>query len=155
MKTTIGLSLIITTSLQLNAQEPLSADQSDPNKLGWMQGFPPPEDKIISAIDGSFFKFPALRYSVCHMRQFMPTTEVPSALDNQYEFKQNLDDAIDKVTFTPWNSPEPMNWKESHAENYTDGILILHKGKIVYEKYFECLLSPKPLPPSFLRFLSR
>jgi CubicO group peptidase (beta-lactamase class C family) len=29
-----------------------------------------------------------------------------------------------------------MTWKESLAKNYTDGILILHKGKIVYEKYF-------------------
>ena len=30
-----------------------------------------------SARDGSFFDFPALRYSVCHMRQYLPTTNVP------------------------------------------------------------------------------
>ncbi len=29
-----------------------------------------------------------------------------------------------------------MTWAESLEKNYTDGILILHKGKIVYERYF-------------------
>lgn len=120
----------------LNAQQPLSAEASNPNKLGWMQGFPPPKDKIVSAIDGSFFQFPAMRYSVCHMRQFMPTTEVKAATSNRYTFKIKLDPNIDTLTFKPLNSSTPMSWKESLAVNYTDGILILHKGKIVYEKYF-------------------
>ena len=42
----------------------------------YMQGFPPPVEKRINARDGSFFEFPALRYSVVHMREFMPTTNV-------------------------------------------------------------------------------
>ncbi|MCB0475525.1 MAG: serine hydrolase [Flavobacteriaceae bacterium] len=136
MRTTILLSFVFLISLQLSAQEQLSADKSDPNKLGWMQGFPPSKDKIISAIDGSFFTFPALRYSVCHMRQFMPTTVVSSSSEKHYQFKRKLDYKIDKVTFTPWNGSNPMTWQESLAKNYTDGILVLHKGKIVYEKYF-------------------
>jgi CubicO group peptidase (beta-lactamase class C family) len=32
-----------------------------------------------------------------------------------------------------------MTWRESLSANYTDGILILHRGRIVYEKYFGCL----------------
>lgn len=121
----------------LSAQkELLDAKASDPVIMGWMKGFPPPKDKVISAIDGSFFRFPALRYSVCHMRQFMPTTEVDAAPANQYKFKVKLDANIDTVTFIPWNNSEPITWKESLDKNYTDGILILHKGKVVYEKYF-------------------
>lgn len=50
-----------------------------------------------------------------------------------------MDDGIDTVTFTPMGSETPMTWKESLAANYTDGILILHKGKVVYEKYMGCL----------------
>ncbi len=123
-------------SLQCSAQSQLNAKDSDPKKLGWMQGFPPPEDKIISAIDGSFFRFPALRYSVCHMREFMPTTVVKASTDNQYNFRQKLDENIDEVSFIPLNSTKSMTWKESLDKNYTDGILILHKGKIIYEKYF-------------------
>lgn len=114
----------------------LNAEDSDPGKMGWMKGFPPAKDRIVTAIDGSFFQFPALRYSVCHMRQFMPTTEVTAATTNQYNFKVKLDPAIDNVTFKPWNASESMTWKESLSKNYTDGMIILHKGKVVYEKYF-------------------
>lgn len=131
--------LLITFILLQNKTYPqdyLDFQESDPVKLGWMKGFPPPKEKVISAIDGSFFRFPALRYSVCHMRQFMPTTEVNAASTNRYKFKMELDSNIDTVTFIPWNSSVPMTWNESLAKNYTDGILILHKGKIVYEKYF-------------------
>lgn len=132
----IGIALISLFSLQLSGQNHLSSEASDPQTMGWMQGFPPPKDRIVSAIDGSFFRFPALRYSVCHMREFIPTTEVKAATGKQYKFKQKLDKNIDKITFTPWNSTKLMTWEQSLTENYTDGILILHKGKIVYERYF-------------------
>ena len=132
----IGLSLLLALSISSNAQELLNTEQSDPTKLGWMNGFPPPKDKIISAIDGSFFRFPALRYSVCHMRQFMPTSVVKAAKTKQYRFKEKYNNTIDAILFIPLNSSEPITWKESLSKNYTDGILILHKGKIVYEKYF-------------------
>lgn len=139
MRTLIRLSVLLSLCTGLNAQDVLNAEQSNPTKLGWMKGFPPTEDKIISALDGSFFSFPALRYSVCHMRQFMPTTKVKAAKTNKYGFKEKIDENIDRVSFIPWNSSEQMTWKESLFKNYTDGILILHKGKIVYEKYFGAL----------------
>ena len=100
----------------------------------WMKGFPPEKDKIISASDGSFFEFPAIRYSVNHMREFFPSRAVPAAEGNYYVFKENIDNRIDEITFVPWNSEHPMTWEESLEKNYTDGIIILHKGKIVYEK---------------------
>ncbi|QTN39760.1 serine hydrolase [Cryomorphaceae bacterium] len=132
----IILTLVFVFSVQVSAQNHLNAEDSDPKAMGWMQGFPPPQDSIISAIDGSFFQFPALRYSVCHMREFMPTAVVKASSDKQYTFSQKPDENIDNINFTPWNSPEPMTWEQSLSENYTDGILILHKGKIVYERYF-------------------
>ncbi|MDD3742118.1 MAG: hypothetical protein PHX54_00670 [Lentimicrobiaceae bacterium] len=85
MKIIFGSLFLMLLSLHLSAQVQPDAIESNPVKMGWMQGFPPPDDKIISAVDGSFFKFPALRYSVCHMRQFMPTTIVKSDPANQYK----------------------------------------------------------------------
>ena len=120
----------------LPAQQFLNTEKSDPNTLKWMQGFPPEKGKIISASDGSFFTFPALRYSVCHMRQFLPTIEVQAAHKNRYNFDLKIDNNIDAIEFTPLNSNTPMTWEASLAKNYTDGMLILHKGVIVYEKYF-------------------
>ncbi|GAA3568866.1 serine hydrolase [Snuella lapsa] len=132
-------SLFLVTSTLVAQNAPLDAEASDPNIMGWMLGFRPADNKIVSGNDGSFFQFPAMRYSVCHMRQFMTTTNVPSAQKNRYEFKLNLDDAIDALTFTPWHTEEKMTWETSLGKNYTDGIIILHKGEIVYEKYFGAL----------------
>ncbi|MBO5137098.1 MAG: serine hydrolase [Spirochaetaceae bacterium] len=114
----------------------LSIAETDPTRMGWMRGFPPVKEKIISATDGSFFEFPALRYSVNHMRQFLPTREVPAAKGEFFDFKVKKEVNLDKLQFIPWNSEVPITWAESLEKNYTDGIIILHKGIIVYEKYF-------------------
>jgi CubicO group peptidase (beta-lactamase class C family) len=50
-----------------------------------------------------------------------------------------IDAGIDDVTFKPIGLDTKMTWKESLAANYTDGVVILHRGRIVYERYFECL----------------
>ena len=50
---------------------PLSARDSDPVKLGWMTGFPPPPDKRIMQPESDFFSFPELRWTVCHIRELM------------------------------------------------------------------------------------
>ena len=117
-----------------------SAAASDPLKLGWMQGFPPPADKVLRVEDGSFMKFPALRWSVVHMRQLLPTVDVSPGLGAPAPLSAALDMArIDALTFRPWNSTKPMTWQASLAENYTDGMLIMHRGQVVYERYFGAL----------------
>ncbi|MDX5481749.1 MAG: beta-lactamase family protein, partial [Hymenobacteraceae bacterium] len=117
----------------------LSARESDPVKMGWMQRFPPPEDKRVNVADGSFFTFPALRWSVVHMRRQLPTTNVSPGLGAPSPLAYALDKNIDALTFTPWGAKKPMTWEESLWENYTDGILIMHRGKVVYERYFGAL----------------
>lgn len=134
------LIFIVVNSSAQTEQQFLSAKESDPIKMGWMQGFPPPEDKRLKMADGSFFKFPALRWSVVHMRQFMPTVNVLRGIKKPLiPFEYNLDETIDSITFVPWNSDKAMTWEASLWKNYTDGILIIHKGKIVYERYFAAL----------------
>ena len=111
------------------------AEASDPRALGWMQGFPPPPDKRLSAADGSFFRFPALRWSVVHMREFLPTVEVSRGLGAPVPLPVALDGAIDAIRFTPTGARAPMTWKASLAANYTDGLVVLHRGRVVYEFY--------------------
>ena len=127
----------------INGEEFLSASESDPNKIGWMQGFPPPEDKTLGVKDGSFLAFPAIRYSASHVQQFLPTVEVSRKLRSPDPFPYDLNDNIDGLTFQPGH-PErevhpTMTWEASLSANYTDGILILHKGTVVYERYFGAL----------------
>ncbi|MEM7776227.1 MAG: serine hydrolase [Pseudomonadota bacterium] len=120
-------------------REPASAADSDPGTMGWMQGFPPPKDKRIGQPDSNFFSFPKMRWTVCHFRELLPTTRVSRGLGAPITMARSLDDGIDDVTFAPIGSDKTMTWKESLSANYTDGILILHKGRIVYERYFGCL----------------
>jgi CubicO group peptidase (beta-lactamase class C family) len=89
--------------------------------------------------ESDFFSFPKLRWTVCHIRELMPTKQVSRGLGPSSPMWYALDGSIDSVTFTPLGSSERMTWKESLAANYTDGMLILHKGRIVYERYFGAL----------------
>lgn len=117
----------------------LSAKESDPKTIGWMTGFPPPEEKLIMQPESDYFSFPKLRWTVCHIRELMPTKQVSRGIDSPIPFQYAIDDQIDTVQFTPLGGDEPMTWEESLSANYTDGILILHKGRVVYEKYLGCL----------------
>ena len=118
----------------------LTAEESDPRVLGWMQGFPPPPDKLITQPDSDYFSFPKLRWTVCHLREFLPTERVNRGIGAPVPLEYDLDEsAIDALTFKPLGSEEEMTWKASLSANYTDGILIIHKDKVVYERYFGCL----------------
>jgi CubicO group peptidase (beta-lactamase class C family) len=142
-----GLAMTLGGISGANAQSaPLSAEESDPKVMGWMQGFPPPDDKLITQPDSNYFSFPKLRWSVCHLREFLPTEEIsrglgapmPLSYPSPAEFAE-LRSEIDTVTFMPINGTEEMTWERSLYANYTDGMLIMHKGKVVYERYFGCL----------------
>lgn len=139
--TTLSICLfLLSLPISFAAENPtLSAPESDPNYLGWMVGFPPPADKIVGQPDSNYFSFPKMRWSVCHFRELLPTKQVSRGLGAPVPLVRALDPTIDDVTFTPIGGADRMTWKQSLAVNYTDGILIMHKGRIVYERYFGCL----------------
>lgn len=116
-----------------------TAEESDPNVMGWMTGFPPSPELRITNPDSVFFSFPRLRWSVCHLREFLPTEQVSRGIGAPRPMEYALDGNIDDVTFMPIRGEEEMTWEESLSANYTDGILIMHEGRIVYERYFGCL----------------
>ena len=117
----------------------LSAEESDPQRIGWMKGFRPSPDKLIIQPQSNYFSFPKLRWTVCHIRELLPTAQVSRGIAPTISLDYAINEGIDSVRFTPLGSRKSMTWAQSLSLNYTDGILILHKGKIVYEKYFGCL----------------
>lgn len=144
----IPSSLGIAATLALLCAQPVlaaspsgypDADASDPARLRWMVGSPPPPDRILRFEDGSYFRFPALRWSVSNFRQLMPTVNVSRGLGAPAPLPRALRDDIDGVAFLPLGSDRSMTWKASLKANYTDGIVVLHKGRIVYERYFGVL----------------
>lgn len=138
----LGFSLLLLfISVGVAAKnDTLDAAASDPKKLGLMQGFPPPPDKLVTQPDSNFFSFPKLRWTVCHFRELLPTEQVSRGIGAPVPLEYKLNEAaIDALTFTPMGSSETMTWEQSLAANYTDGMLIIHQGKIVYERYSGCL----------------
>ena len=119
--------------------KPLSAEASDPKVMGWMQGFPPAPDKLVMQPQSNFFTFPRLRWTVCHMQELMPSQPISRGLGAPTPLDYQLDPKIDDISFQPLGSKDTMSWKESLAANYTDAMLVIHKGKIVYEHFGGCL----------------
>lgn len=143
----LALALCVGAGAVATAQDaPLSAQESDPQVMGWMQGFPPPPERVITQPDAVYFSFPRLRWSVCHLRQFLPTVQVSRGLGAPVPLERpspaaraELRAAIDALTFHPIGAEAPMTWEDSLHANYTDGIVILHRGRVIYERYFGCL----------------
>ncbi len=119
------------------------AAASDPRTLGWMVGSPPPEDRIIRFADGSFYEFPQLRWTFSNMRQFVPTANVSRGCSDVAPLPRAERDDLDAIEFTTLDGRR-MTWKESLPAVYADGIVVLHKGRIVYERYFGALEPLKP-----------
>lgn len=130
---------LMAASPVMSQDTPLSAAQSDPETLGWMQGFPPPADRIIRMTDADAFTFPKLRWTMCNFRELTPTKAVRNGTDGADKLPVALDPGIDAVNFTPMGSDRKMTWDQAFDVNYTDGILVLHRGRIVYERYGGCM----------------
>lgn len=114
-----------------------NAADSDPRALGWMTGFPPPAEKAVTFSDGSFRSFPQLRWAWSNIRQLVPTVGVwrgagPSSSLPRAE--QNLGSVKCKTM-----DGRPISFDQALAETYADGIVVLHRGRIVFERYFGVL----------------
>jgi CubicO group peptidase (beta-lactamase class C family) len=130
------LLLISTLSLYAQTSKPLpDAAASDPKTLGIMQGFPPAPDKLVRIADGSLWKFPQLRWAFSHMNQLGPSVTIWRGSKCATEIPRAERGKLDQVAFKTLDG-KPMTWEQSLAANYTDGILVMHKGRIVYERYF-------------------
>ena len=119
--------------------QPLYAQASDPMTLGWMQGQPPAPDKTISPGDPDAFSFPKLRWTFCHFNQLMPVAAVDRGPEAAAALPEALDPAIGDVVFTPLGGGEQMTWDAAFEANYSDGVIVLHHGRVVYERYGGCL----------------
>ena len=132
-------SSIAAPSADAKTDSPLSAQASNPAAMGWMQGFPPAKDKTIRFTDADYFSFPKLRWTACHFRELMPTVGVRNGAAGASDLPAALDSTIDNIEFTPLGGDKPMTWKAAFDANYSDGVLVLHRGRIVYERYAGCL----------------
>jgi CubicO group peptidase (beta-lactamase class C family) len=130
--------------MEFDGIEYLDGNASDPNTLRWMQGSPPPADKIIRFADDRFLSFPRNRWSLSHFRELLPTVNVWRGSNRPRELGTPPPaGAIDTLSFSDLNGRR-LSWSESLLDTYTDGIAILHRGRLVYERYFGALRPELP-----------
>lgn len=122
-----------------SAAEAVTAAGTDPVTLGWMVGTPPPPERAIRFDDGSHYRFPQWRWSFSHWRELLPTANVSRGTRPVVPLPRAERTDLDAVSFVPIGATKPMTWAESLEANFTDGIVVLHRGRIVYEKYFGAL----------------
>ena len=119
----------------LDMNNSLNAFDSDPIRLGWMQGSPPAADKLIRHADGDYSSFPKSRWSMSNFRQLMPSTQVARGMLAPSHLSSASRTDLDSVTFQEIGTNRTLTWGEAFDANYTDGIVVLHKGQIIYQKY--------------------
>lgn len=143
----VGLALVLGVAWLVRAQAPppsaLDATASDPIAMGWMVGSPPPADKLIRFADSTFYTFPQTRWAFSHMRQLVPTSAVRRGDGPVRPLPRAERTDIDAVSFQPIGQSGSMTWAQSLGANYTDGILVLHRGRVVYERYFGALAADR------------
>jgi CubicO group peptidase (beta-lactamase class C family) len=124
------------------SQTPQTAAETDPQALGWMQGFPPPQDKTIAFANGSFRSFPQLRWAWSNVRQLVPTVNVWRGPGPASVLPREDHDIGASASVTM--DGRPMTFARMLEETYADGIAVLHRGKLIYERYFGALKPHKP-----------
>ncbi|MGH8809967.1 MAG: serine hydrolase domain-containing protein [Noviherbaspirillum sp.] len=101
------------------------------DKLGFMSTFPPSPSQLINNENRS--KYPQMRWVLQHAREVVSTRNIRrgqapiSALPAGPRTLDDLvfeDDKGRKITLA--------QWQES---TYTDALIVLHKGRVVYERY--------------------
>jgi CubicO group peptidase (beta-lactamase class C family) len=124
------------------SQSTPTATETDPQALSWMQGFPPPPDKTITFQNGSFRSFPELRWVWSNIRQLVPTVNVWRGAGPASVLPREEHDIGASASVTM--DGRPMTFARMLEETYADGIAVLHRGKLIYERYFGALKPHKP-----------
>jgi len=140
---------LLALNTNTHAQTPAPAALPDPTAtsveaLGWMKGFPPPPDKLITFDNPAGGVFPRTRWSFSHVRETVPTANVWRGSGAPSPLPAAPRSDIEAVSFKPMGSDETVTFAQMIPRTYTDGILVLHRGRVVYEKYFGALTPERP-----------
>jgi CubicO group peptidase (beta-lactamase class C family) len=136
----IAVALSIHAAAAMAQATQPSPEATDPVKLEVMQGFPPPAEKVVRL--GTLLKFPNGRWGFHHLRELGPTAQVwrgderPSTVRQAPQEMGALafdDDKGGRTTLADWQ-----------RATYTDGLLVMHKGAVIYQKYYSGMAAHQP-----------
>ena len=110
------------------------------DKLKYMSSFPPAPDQLVDQSNRT--KYPQMRWVLQHTRELVPTRNIRRGSGAAVALpvaEKNLDgisfedDKGQKISVADWLKG-----------SYTDAIVVLHKGRIVYERYMNQMRPETP-----------
>jgi CubicO group peptidase (beta-lactamase class C family) len=100
-------------------------------EMGLMEGFPPPPEKRVTRENQMVAPFN--RWSFRNELRLNRTADVRRGEEAVAQFQANPRD-LNLVTYKNMAGSE-FTFKDMIELSYTDGILVLHQGKVIYEQY--------------------
>ncbi|MCP4875412.1 MAG: serine hydrolase [Gammaproteobacteria bacterium] len=101
-------------------------------ELGIMRGFPPPPEKRPDLSNWDLAPFN--RWSFMNIRNLFPTVDVKADRSNIRELPVSLRD-LSSIELIDHNHKR-VSLPEFLDSSYTDGFLVMHKGTVISEAYF-------------------
>lgn len=113
----------------------MTTDPAPHPDLGWYMGAP------STAVDPEALTAARMRERFSAMRSTSPTVQVWRGAAPASVLPRALRDDLDALSFLPLGASTPMRWDASMKHNHTDGLVVLHRGAVVYE-WFDGPLQP-------------
>lgn len=132
--------LCLAQASQAQAPQLPAPESTDPVTLGLMKGFPAPSDKQVRL--ATVLKYPNSRWAFHHMRELGPTANVARGAGAPVTLKSAPSD-VDKLSFDNGQGAS-ISFADWQRSTYTDGLLVLHKGKVVYQRTYVGMDAAQP-----------
>jgi CubicO group peptidase (beta-lactamase class C family) len=105
-----------------------------------MQGFPPPTDGQVTLANWRLSPFNSWAFH--HVREILPTADIPHDPANVHELPERPHDLSRLPIAIPAGDAIPL--ARFLSDSSTDGIVVLHKGNIVFEHYANGMTARSP-----------
>ena len=106
---------------------------------GWRDGFPTAGSATQRPRERSIFQFPESRWAFSHLRELQPTRNVSRGNGAVSVLPRVERPELDAVSFTLPADGTRTDWRNALDAIHADGAVVLHRGRIVYERYFGAL----------------
>lgn len=108
-------------------------------EAGLMEGFPPAKESLVTK--ANWLNYPQLTWSLQHARELFPTRNVPRG-GKPWEFPVALC-SLESIPFKDEHGKD-TTFGRFLKDTYTDSVLVLHEGRVVYERYFNQMTPRTP-----------
>ncbi|WP_076750532.1 serine hydrolase domain-containing protein [Desulfatitalea tepidiphila] len=127
----LSLSFSMLSIATLHAQQLPPPESVRLDDLKYMTGFPPADDKIITNQNKN--KYPQLRWTLQHTRELVPTRNIRRG-DTAVSPLPVAERDLTNFAFED-DKGQPTTVGKWMTDTYTDALIVMHKGKLIYERY--------------------